>query len=212
MNADIQSLRDDLAFMRTLLQAGEDNYRPLGEGYLLGGLVYGGEMLLHLGQIAGLVPATLVVSVIVGAGPTAIFIAGLVFLLRRHGATMPASGGLTTKAIRTAFAAIGISVLALIAVIGAVAIREQSLTVWLIFPCTVFVLQGTAWLLAFLLRRHSWQGVIAAGWFATGIAMAIFVTRQDIYILLAGVGLLGFMALPGYLMLRYARSLRDGCP
>ena len=155
MNADIQSLRDDLAFLRALVQAGEDNYRPLGQGYLLGGLVYGGEMLLHLGQIAGLVPATPPASLIVGAGPTVVFIAGLVFLLRRHGATMPASGGLTTKAIRRAFAAIGISNLALIAVIGAVAIREQSLTVWLIYPCTVFVLQGTAWLLAFLLPRHA---------------------------------------------------------
>ena len=210
MNADIQSLRDDLAFLRALVQAGEDNYRPLGESYLLGGLVYGGEMLLHVGQMAGLVPATPLASLIVGAGPTAIFIAGLVLLLRRHAATMAAGGGLPAKAIRRAFAAIGISVLALIAVIGAVAIREQSLTVWFIFPCTVFVLQGTAWLLAFLLRRHAWQGVIAAGWFATGIAMAIFVTRQDIYILLAGVGLLGFMALPGYLMLRHARSLREG--
>jgi hypothetical protein len=206
MNADIQSLRDDLAFLRTLVQASEDNYRPLGESYLLGGLVYGGEMLLHLGQIAGLVPTTPLASLIVGAGPTMIFIAGLVFLLRRHAATMPASGGLTTKAIRRAFAAIGISVLALTAVIGAVAIREQSLTVWLIFPCTVFVLQGAAWLLAFLLRRHAWHGVIAAGWFATGIAMAIFVMRQDIYLLLAGVGLLGLMALPGYLMLRHART------
>jgi hypothetical protein len=205
MDADTQSLRDDLAFLRTLAQAGEDNYRPLGEGYLLGGLVYGGEMLLHVGQMAGLVPATPLASLIVGAGPTVIFIAGLVFLLRRHGA-MSASGGLTTKAIRRAFAAIGISNLALIAVIGAVAIREQSLTVWLIYPCTVFVPQGTAWLLAFLLRRHAWHGVIAAGWFATGIAMAIFVTRQDIYILLAGVGLLGLMALPGYLMLRHATT------
>jgi hypothetical protein len=204
MNPDIQSLRDDLAFLRALVQAGEDNYRPLGESYLLGGLVYGGEMLLHVGQTAGLAPATPLASLIVGAGPTVIFIAGLVFLLRRHGATMPASGA--TNAVRTAFAAIGISILALIAVIGAVAIREQSLTVWFIFPCTVFVLQGTAWLLAFLLRRHAWQGVIAAGWFATGIAMAIFVTRQDIYVLLAGVGLFGFMALPGYLMLRHART------
>lgn len=206
MDADTQSLRDDLAFLRALVQAGEDNYRPLGEGYLLGGLVYGGEMLLHAGQMAGLVPATPLASLIVGAGPTVIFIAGLVFLLRRHGATMPASCGLTTKAIRTAFAAIGISNLALIAVIGAVAIREQSLTVWLIYPCTVFVLQGTAWLVAFLLRRHAWHGVIAAGWFAIGIAMAIFVARQDIYILLAGVGFLGLMALPGYLMLRHART------
>jgi len=205
MDSDTQSLRDDLAFLRTLVQAGEDNYRPLGEGYLLGGLVYGGEMLLHVGQMAGLVPAPPLASLIVGAGPTVIFIAGLVFLLRRHGA-MSASGGLTTKAIRRAFAAIGISNLALIAVIGAVAIREQSLTVWLIYPCTVFVLQGTAWLLVFLLRWHVWHGAIAAGWFATGVAMAIFVTRQDIYILLAGVGLLGFMALPGYLMLRNART------
>jgi hypothetical protein len=57
-------------------------------------------------------------------------------------------------------------------------------------------------------RRHAWHGVIAAGWFTTGIAMAIFVTRQDIYILLAGIH--GAAGLP-HAAPRKNDGLRDGC-
>jgi len=41
-------------------------------------------------------------------------------------------------------------------------LRLHSLTVWLIYPCTVCVLQGAAWSVAFVLRRRPWLGLVAA--------------------------------------------------
>jgi len=202
MNADTQSLRDDLAFLRALVQTGEDNYRPLAEAYLAGGLVYGGEMLLHAGQVAGIIPSTPLAGLLAGVGPTFVFLVALTFIVRRNRRVSPSGDSTVGKAIGTAFGSIGLSNLALMATIGAVALREHSLTVWLIYPCTVFVLQGTAWLFAFTMRRHTWHGFVALGWFATAIGMGICITQPGWFILLAGLGLFCCMALPGYAMLR----------
>ena len=54
MNTD--TAREDLAFMRALVQPDEAWQRQFGEIYLACGLCYGGQMLMHAGQMAGLVP------------------------------------------------------------------------------------------------------------------------------------------------------------
>ena len=87
-------------------------------------------------------------------------------------------------------------------VIGSVAWREHSFMTWQLYPCIVFVLQGMGWLVAFTLRQRAWLGLLAAGWFATGIAMALSIQWLPGLVALAGLGLFGGMALPGYLMLR----------
>ena len=40
MDADTESLRDDLAFLRGLVQAGDQFQRPFALAYLAGGLIY----------------------------------------------------------------------------------------------------------------------------------------------------------------------------
>ncbi len=54
MTADSHSARDDLAFLRTLVEAGDTYYRPFGEAYFAAGLIYGAQMLMHAGQALGL--------------------------------------------------------------------------------------------------------------------------------------------------------------
>jgi hypothetical protein len=101
---------------------------------------------------------------------------------------------------------VGLANLALIAVVGSVAWREQSATTWLIYPCAVFVLQGAAWLFAFMMRKQIWLLGVALGWFACAIAMALTVTMAGWFILFAGAGLWLCMALPGWAILRQTRA------
>ena len=54
MPADAQTARDDVAFLRSLIDSGEGILRGFGLTYLAAGLVYGVEMLLHGAQVAGL--------------------------------------------------------------------------------------------------------------------------------------------------------------
>ena len=195
-----QSAQDDLAFLRALVQSGGGMQKTFGQLYLAGGLCYGAQLLLSALDSGALWPRTPAVSITIAAAPTVVFIAIMVWVIRKAGAETPAVG--VQRAIGTVFGCLGMSNLALIVVIGAVALRERSLTTWLIYPCCVFVLQGAGWLVAYTLRRRTWMGLIAVGWMITAAVMAIFINTMPIFIPATGVGLILCMALPGWLILR----------
>ena len=201
MTVDAQSAREDLAFLKTLVGGNENaGMRALGEAYLAGGLIYGVQVLFPVAQGLGWLPQSGLASLLIGTGPTALFIPVLMWIIRRNRTDMPS--GVIGRAVGAVFASIGLANLFLIVVVGAVAWREGSQTTWLIYPCTVFVLQGTAWLFAFMMRRRAWLLLVAFGWFACGIAMALSVTATGFYILFAGLGLWLCMALPGWIIMR----------
>ena len=84
MNAEIQTAHDDLAFMRALVDAGENAQAPFGEGYLAAGLVYGAQMLAQAAQAAGWLSMRPLAGIALGLGPTVVFLIVLVWILRRH--------------------------------------------------------------------------------------------------------------------------------
>jgi hypothetical protein len=87
-------------------------------------------------------------------------------------------------------------------VVGLQAWRMQSLQVWLIYPCLVMALQGAAWMVAWMLRRRGWMGLVAVGWFVTAIAMAALIPNMAGYLIALSAGLILCMLLPGYAMMR----------
>jgi hypothetical protein len=204
MTSDTQTLREDISYLRRLVDESESTPLPFARGYLAGGLCYGGQILLNVAQGFGLLPNTGGVALAIGLGPTVVFAIAMLWIVMRT-RSRP-GGGQISKAIGVAFGAIGFANLSLILIVGAVALREKSLLIWLIFPCCVFALQGTGWLLAYMLRRVAWHGLVAAGWFVCGIAMAIFIRDIPLFVLFAGIGLWGCMALPGFILVRQARS------
>jgi hypothetical protein len=203
-STDTQALRDDVAFLRNLVAGGEHWRTSFGEGYFAAGLIYGVQMLLHAGQFLGMLPVSGALPLIVGLGPTVVFLAVILWIVwRRRGEAPPSSAG---RAITMVFAVAGLANLSLVLVIGSVAWREHSLTTWLIYPCAVFVLQGAAWWVAYGLRRKAWLAWVGAGWIVTAVAMAASVTAIAYYILFAAVGIWLLMALPGWVMMRGARA------
>lgn len=201
MNAD--TARDDLAFMRALVQPSDTWLKQFGETYSAAGLCYCVQMLLHGGQFLGLAPGRGPVALAIGFGPTVVFLALLVWIIRRNGAQP--GGGATARAVGSVFGAVGLTNLALVLIIGSVAWRWHSISTWLIYPCVVMVLQGLAWLVAFMLRRQRWLLVVAVGWFATGLAMAAFIDAPAGFVISAGVGMFAFMLVPGLYMLRQSQ-------
>jgi hypothetical protein len=200
MNVD--NARDDLAFLRALV-APEDNWqKQFGKIYTAAGACYFVQMLLHIGQFLGLTPSEGLGAQAIGWGPTFVFVILLFWLLRRD-RPKPA-GGATSRAVGSVFAAVGLANLALCLSIGSVALRLHSQTVWLLYPCVVMVLQGLAWLVAFMLRRRPWLGVVAIGWFAVGVTMALFIDNIVGFVVTATLGIFCFMLLPGLFILRQA--------
>jgi len=196
----IRSAQDDLAFLRALVQTGDVMQKPFGQAYLAGGLCYGAQLLLSGLDGLGLWAPTPAVSITIAIAPTVVFCLLLAWIIGRARTNAPPAG--MQRTIGKVFGCLGVSNLGLIVVIGAVALREHNLTTWLIYPCAVFVLQGAAWLVAYNLLRRAWMGLIAAGWMIAAAVMAIFIETMPVFIVVAGLALMLFMALPGWLILR----------
>jgi hypothetical protein len=204
MNTDVRTAEEDLAFLRALVERRDGNAPAWAEGYLAGGLIYGGQMLLHAGQFFGLMPSSGPGALAIGLGPTLVFLPVIVWITWRHRGDRPlAAAG---RAIGAVFGAVGAANLALILVIGWAALQHHSLAVWLIYPACVFILQGAAWMVAWVMRRRAWLGLVAAGWFAFAIAMGLTTDRLGLYVAFCGLGIWTCMALPGWVLMRTSRK------
>lgn len=199
-----ETARDDLAFMRALVQPDEGWQRGFGEVYAAAGACYGGQMIMHGLQGFGLIPNGGLPGILVGGGPSVLFLVLFILISRRN--RIETKGGVTSRAVGSVFGAVGLANFALIAIIGSVAWREHSIKIWLIYPCVVLVMQGAAWLVAYALRRKGWFAVVALGWFATGIGMAAAIEDLGWYILVSGFGFFAFMFAPGFILMRQARQ------
>ncbi len=202
-DTETRAIRDDLAFLRGLVQHSDDFLRVLGRTYFSGGACYLVQTLLGLGQSSGWIPTTNgPLDLAIGIGPTAVFLISLVVIIPQ-GRRKAAQAGQVDRAIGAFFGAIGFSNFALIAVIGSVALHQKSVTIWLIYPCTVFVFQGAAWLTMYSLRRRAWIGVVAAIWFACALGMGWSIGNMTQFATIASFGLLAGMTVPGaWLMTR----------
>jgi hypothetical protein len=207
MSAESQTAAEDLAFIRALVTAGDDGTRQFGEVYFAAGLCYGVQMLMHAAQGIRLLPGSGLGALAIGLGPTVVFLVWLTWIIvdriRRRKGAPPSTVG---RAVAAVFGAAGLSNLALVAVIGSVALRERSITIWLIYPCAVFILQGAAWFVSYALRRRLWLAAVGAGWILSALGMAAFITDMPMFILFTSLGILGCMALPGWVMLRLSRK------
>ena len=97
---------------------------------------------------------------------------------------------------------------AVIIIFGVGAIRDQDFAVWLYYPAVVFCLQGSAWLLAYTLKRKPWMLATAIGGWVTAVALGLLVRQVDWYLGVCTAALFLLFALPGWIMLRDARAAK----
>jgi len=209
MNDPEASARDDLAFIRALVSDSGQIQSSAGAGLLAGGLCYGaqcfvqGLLLLAPAGFPGLGLSNLIAATL----PTLVFVVLITRIsLRAMRADTGAGVGVASRALRTAFAAMGLSVLVTATVFGYVAIREHNLTIWLFHPIMVCVAQGVGWYMVFSIRRRAWCAAVAGGWCATALLLTVLMHNLGAYVLVIGVALLGLMALPGWMLMRSARA------
>ena len=202
MTQDSASAREDLAFMRTLVEAdGGRAQASMGLIFVIAGLIYGAQCLAQWAGLVGFVPAPLVLNLWVGLGPTVLCVAVIIAVSIRNGKIAQTS---TQRALNALFTSMGIANLPMVAVFGLVATQRHDWTIWELYACVVFAFQGAAWLVTFALRKRLWTLVVALGWFATAIALSLELGTTD-YILIAGFALILFMAAPGLILMSTAR-------
>lgn len=201
--------RDDLAFIRGLVNDGGQIQSSAGAGLFAGGLCYGAQCLAQglLLDFPASFPGRDLSQLIAATLPTLVF-AALITRISLHArrAVQGAGAGVASRALGTAFGSMGLSILVTGTVFGYVAIREHSLTIWLFHPIMVCVAQGIGWYMASSIRRRAWYGAVAAGWFATALLLAVLMHDLGAYVVVIGAALFALMALPGWVLWRSARA------
>jgi hypothetical protein len=198
----------DLAFMRALVDGGRQPGLMAGSGpsiYMVAGLLYGTQCLYHLVEMLTPIrwppPLTLAVAI----GVNVVFFAYLAVVLIRE-RKLRLGGSAAGRALNAMFGATGLANMGFVIIFALNSIWRHDFTLWLLYPATVFILQGAAWYVAFLMRRKPWMAWTGLGWFASGTALGLLLTDITAYLAICTAALFLCMALPGWIMIRQGRA------
>lgn len=199
MKDNLDSARDDLAFVRALVSEGGQAQGSLGEALLAGGLCYGVQCFLQWGLLVSKWSAPPLVPLAAGVLPTVIFLMLVIRLTIRD--RKASQHGISTRAMNAAFGGAGLAALVTAVIFGTMAYKYQNITIWLFHPIMICVVQATVWYIAYAIRRRGWIGLVSGGWFA-GALLLTMIIEHHWFVLMMGVILLLLMALPGWALMR----------
>lgn len=205
MNEEAETdLAGNLAFVKALVSDGGRAQATGGAAFLAAGLCYGLQCLLQWAQIKGWLPGAPLVSLVLGVGPTVVFVVVLGVTLWRGRGAQPQ--GVATRALNASYGSAGLANLFMVFVFGYNAMEQKSLAIWLYYPCVVCAFQGAIWYVAYMIRRQAWLAVVSTGWFAVTVALGLTLRDVPTYVLVLGLALTFLMGGSGWYMMRQAKA------
>ena len=203
MATDVETAREDLAYMRSLVGGTAAMQSTVGEAFMWAGGLYGGQCILHWLQTLNLVPSEGPIALAIVAAPTVLFCIALGFIIYKD--RNKPTGGPSARALGAVFQGAGLANLVMACVFAYGANKAEDFGLWLYHPIVVCMFQGVAWYVAWAILRRTWLSFVAFGWFAATVALGVAVFADiGLYLLVLGVALFVCMALPGWLIWRSA--------
>ncbi len=190
MNDDVQTLKDDIAFIRALTEDGGSAMTRDAALLAAAGTIFGVTTFLYWLVFAGFL--ALPGGDWLWIAASALFV--VVMLIIRRG---DARRGIATRAMQAAWAGVGGGII-VAGVALAVAAARLDLPVLAVgvFPIVLFTLYGAAWGVAAAVMRRGWVVLIAGGCFAAAVACGWVLGTPAEWLVLSG-GLFVLVALPG---------------
>lgn len=200
----IQTLKDDIAFMRALAQEGQS--APLLGGSILvaAGVTFGVAGVAHWAVMSKLVNLPQQTLSVIWPAALVVFLVLLVWL--RRGANLrPGAQSPGNRASGAAWASMGWTIFVISLAIGILSWRTHSYIPVLIFPPLILGLYGMGWSVAAAMTRKRWIWMTAIGSYAAALLVA-WLSVDPIVYLVYSVALLLLMALPGFILMRQEPS------
>jgi hypothetical protein len=198
MTDQIQSIRDDLAFLKSM--AADEGRMPwlVGASFFFGGMIYGLPVFAVWAQLRGLIDIPGDWTSWVSVWSTVIFVP-LQFAMAILG-PKPRPGAASGRAIVPAWSGIGLITMVMLAVIFIAGARLHVKQMWEVWTSICFALWGAAWWVVALLRpRRGWMWVAFGSW-ATALVNAVLIGTQD-ELLGCAVGIMLWLTAPGLLIM-----------
>ena len=201
----MQSVKDDIAFMRAL--AAEGQRTPLLGGKILAaaGLIFAAAALAYWAMMVELIDLHHGWgSLGIWMGALAVFLIVLA-ILNRGIRNKPGTGSPTNRASGTAWMAVGMSIFAMGLSYAATGWKLQSELVMATFPSVIFALYGAGWAVAAAMTGKRWLWWVAIGSWAMAPVLGWFADGPEQYLAYAAALLL-LTFLPGVVLTRQEPS------
>jgi peptidoglycan/LPS O-acetylase OafA/YrhL len=198
---DIQSIRDDVAFMRGLSVSEPHAARKGGVILLTAGTTFAAASLVNWAAATGHAP--------LAAARWSWWIASGVFYLVLAAAIIliPKSRAVRDRAASAAWLGVGLAIFCIMAGFQVAAWRLHDTTIFAGVPTVILALYGAAWLVAATVTGQGWIRLVSAGSFAASVAIAVLLDGPAVYLAYA-LALLALAAAPGAALLRPAAGTR----
>lgn len=200
MTDDINRIKDDISFMRSLAEDDGSVLRALGYGLVLGGIIFGLLMLRFTAIDAGWLDYPEPLRALMPWDAIAIFFAafiGIALYKKRGVKRSTIVIGATSRAVWASWAAVGIG-----HVVAQFAMSRAGVD---LSGVTLFVFWGGGWLVVWAVYRQLWLAFLVAGCYAVAIG-AGFTWGTPYAGLLSTLGFFVLVALPGFKILQLARA------
>lgn len=204
MSDKTQALRDDIAFMRDLAEAGAS--APIVSGFVLAlcGGVYGTLSLVHFLWNRFADPEGWMLGTM-WLGSTGLFVLALSLaiiprLLKKPGISSPAN-----RAVGFTWNATGWTINLLLVCALILSWRLGSSQPFALFPSVIACVYGGAWLTSARMSGQSWMRWPMLGSFAFALLLALMITSPYLWLVFAAAFFL-VMLVPGLVLIRNERS------
>ncbi len=203
MSDELETAREDLAFMRALAETPAQPNATMGFALCAAGLIYGFQTLVQWAVWAGYfsLPGPLYLVFVIGCTLTFLGVLGVIIWRNRNNP----SKSVSARAYESAFEGAGIANVIIVLFFVIVSMRYSDPGLWYYYTPVIFALQGGAWFVGFRLRKRLWLGAVSAGWFVAALTLGV-TAHSGTYVLIIALSLFLLLALPGWIMMRLAKT------
>jgi hypothetical protein len=201
MTDQARAARDDLAFMKELVEDRGPLPSVLGAHLFAVGAPFGLNVIYAWAGMRGFVPWPAEWEIWAWLPGTIVYLPILAVILFK---SRNATRGPASRAFAAAWAGVGLMTWVIIAILVIAAPRTGP-AIWTVWPALAVSLYGGAWTSISLIRRRYWGLAVAAGCFATAIACAALINTPEHWLAM-GSGLLLFLAAPGAVIMRKSKT------
>jgi hypothetical protein len=204
MTDQARSAQSDLAFMRAVAED-RGPLPPLFGAHLFAvGLIFGLNVIYVWAGLSGFLPLPDEWMVWSWAPGAAVWTPVYIWLMLRTPRNVDQLAGPAARAFAAVWAGVLLATAVIVAVvsIGSAKTGEPFYLVW---PAIALALYGAAWAVIGIVRKAWWMLAGAAGSFASAVACALLIDQKEHWLAM-GIGLLFFMAVPGWIVMTSKRQ------